>query len=73
MKGIPKEKSFAVIPKREDAIKFGLREMQGDDILVLLGKGHEEYEIDDKGKHYFSERKIIEEALRHDKNKGVQS
>ncbi len=73
MKGIPKKKSFAVIPQREDAIKFGLREMQGDDILVLLGKGHEEYEIDDKGKHYFSERKIIEEALRHDKNKGVQS
>ena len=34
----------------------------GGDIILLAGKGHEEYEIDRSGKHPFDEKAIAVEA-----------
>ncbi len=61
--GINKDSIHYVIPDRQEAIKFAVRKLKKDEILLLLGKGHEKYEIDENGKHYFDERAIIEEAL----------
>ena len=69
LKGIEDEKSFVVIPKREAAIEYAVKNMKNDDILLLLGKGHEKYEINKAGKHYFSEREIVEKALENGNNK----
>ncbi len=61
--GINKNKPFYVVPDRREAIELavGLRE---DNVLLILGKGHEKYEIDKNGKHYFCEAEIIKQALR---------
>lgn len=61
--GFDDDANFILIPKREEAIKYALNQMTEKDILILLGKGHEEYEIDKNGKHYFSEREIIKREL----------
>jgi UDP-N-acetylmuramyl tripeptide synthase len=34
-----------------------------DDIIVVAGKGHENYEITATGKHPFSEKEIIQKAF----------
>lgn len=44
---------------RGEAIKFALSLMQKDDILILLGKGHENYQIIGKDKVHFSEEEVV--------------
>lgn len=60
--GIDKNSDYMIIPERRRAVEFAIREARGEDIILLAGKGHEEYEIDASGKHYFSEREIAAEA-----------
>jgi len=49
-------------PDRTLAIRRAMDMAGRDDVVLLLGKGHEEYEIDENGKHPFSER---EEVLKY--------
>ncbi|WP_343209980.1 UDP-N-acetylmuramoyl-L-alanyl-D-glutamate--2,6-diaminopimelate ligase [Anaerolentibacter hominis] len=52
---------YIEIEDRAEAIHYSMDHALDGDIIVLLGKGHEDYQ-DIKGKKYpFSERKIIEE------------
>jgi len=51
------------IPDRADAIRFAMDMARKDDVILLAGKGHEEYEIDQNGKHPFSERRIVLEYI----------
>ncbi|MDR2077809.1 MAG: UDP-N-acetylmuramoyl-L-alanyl-D-glutamate--2,6-diaminopimelate ligase [Rickettsiales bacterium] len=44
---------------REEAIKFALSILGKDDILILLGKGHETYQVMQDRKVYFSEKEIV--------------
>lgn len=65
LKGIPNSRfSCKVIENREEAIKFALSIAQKDDIIVLAGKGHENYQIIGKEKLPFDEREIINKALK---------
>ena len=63
MKGLDKEKPYAVIRDRRGAIQFAVLHARPGDILILAGKGHETYEIDAQGRHPFDERRIVREAL----------
>ena len=53
-----------VIENRTEAIEYVIKHAQKGDIILLAGKGHEEYEIDKNGKHPFDEKKIAAEAAR---------
>ncbi|MBQ4574929.1 MAG: UDP-N-acetylmuramoyl-L-alanyl-D-glutamate--2,6-diaminopimelate ligase [Clostridia bacterium] len=59
MKGIDREKPHAVIISRESAIRYALHTSRPGEIILIAGKGHEEYEINATGKHRFSEREIV--------------
>lgn len=61
--GINKNKPFYVVPDRREAIELGVG-LREDNILLILGKGHEKYEIDKTGKHYFCETDVIKQALK---------
>ncbi len=61
MQGFDKEKRYAVILDRREAILFALHNSGEGDAVLLAGKGHEKYEIDSLGKHPFSEKEIIKE------------
>jgi UDP-N-acetylmuramyl-tripeptide synthetase len=61
--GIPAGSSVSVIPDRKQAIYQALLDAKEGDILLLAGKGHEKYEIDQNGKHFFDERAVVQEAV----------
>jgi len=66
--GIDNFKTHYIIPNRKEAVIFAVKKLKENEILLLLGKGHENYEIDNTGKHYFNEREIIEEVLKNVQN-----
>ena len=51
------------IGNRRKAIEFGINNLKRDDIFVITGKGHEEYQIFNNQKKYFSDYKIVEKIL----------
>lgn len=48
---------------RQKAIEFGFKLTRKNSILVVLGKGMDEYQVMSNKKHFFSEREIIESLL----------
>lgn len=58
-KGTP----FVAITDRTEAIQFAIDHAQEGDVILLAGKGHEEYEIDNTGKHDYFEKKIVLEYI----------
>ncbi len=48
-----------VIERREKAIRWVIENHRPGDVILLAGKGHEDYEIDADGKHPFSEAAIV--------------
>lgn len=48
---------------REEAIKFGISLLKENDILILLGKGHENYQIVGQEKLPFCEEEIVKNNL----------
>lgn len=52
---------FTVIENRRDAIEYAIKNARRGDVILLAGKGHEEYEIDENGRHPFSERLLVKE------------
>lgn len=63
IRGVGDRSKCRVVEKREKAIAYAISEARAGDIILLAGKGHEDYEIDSTGKHPFSERSVIEKAL----------
>ena len=50
-------------PDRAKAVKLSLEMAQKDDIIVLAGKGHEDYQVINDVKEYLNEREIVLEFL----------
>lgn len=63
LSGMNKE-NHVVLPDRRHAIEFAVQNAAAGETLLLAGKGHEEYIIDRVGKHDFSERQIVWDAIR---------
>jgi len=49
---------------RRKAIKMALDMLQYNDILILCGKGHEDYQVIDKITLYLDEHRIVEEYMK---------
>lgn len=54
------EKGFVMLENRRDAIRLAVRAARAGDIVLLAGKGHEDYQIIGADKHHFDDR---EEAV----------
>jgi len=61
--GLP-EKGFITVENRREAIRLGVRMSQPGDILLLAGKGHEDYQILGRVKHHFDDREEAAAAFR---------
>ncbi len=55
--------NYKVIPDRKEAIGYALSIAKGGDIVLLLGKGQETYQILGKEKIHFDEREIVKDFL----------
>ena len=61
LKGCPEAKE---IGDRKEAIKFAVNHLQAGDILLVAGKGHEDYQILAEGKVHFSDKEIILDEIK---------
>jgi len=68
LEGISDHTKREVIPDRKLAIEYAIKKAKHDDIVLILGKGHEKYIIDNSGYHPFNERAICEMAMQERNN-----
>lgn len=54
---------YVVIPDRQEAVSYAINLAEDGDMIVLLGKGHEEYQEINGVKHHYSEREAVANAL----------
>jgi UDP-N-acetylmuramoyl-L-alanyl-D-glutamate--2,6-diaminopimelate ligase len=71
LKGFDRERPHAVIENRAEAIHYALSSAREGDLIILAGKGHEDYEITASGKRHFDEREVVADWLA--KNMGSNS
>ncbi len=57
------EKGFAVVPDRRQAIETGIRIAGPGDMVLIAGKGHEDYQIIGTETLYFDDREIARTVL----------
>ncbi|MGL4730984.1 MAG: UDP-N-acetylmuramoyl-L-alanyl-D-glutamate--2,6-diaminopimelate ligase [Clostridium sp.] len=62
-KGITTE-NYMVIENRKDAIKEAIKIAQKNDIIVIAGKGHEDYQVLRDKTIHFDEREVIEDIIK---------
>jgi UDP-N-acetylmuramoyl-L-alanyl-D-glutamate--2,6-diaminopimelate ligase len=64
--GIPEARcgKYRIEPDREKAIHFAIAQANPDDIVLLAGKGHEDYQIIGHEKIHFDDREVALEALK---------
>lgn len=63
---------YIVIPDRKEAIKYSIENAQYGDIVLLLGKGHEDYQEIEGVRHPFDERVIIKDILEELRKEGKE-
>ncbi len=61
--GVSNGTPHIVIPDRREAIRHAVLTAKGGDLILLAGKGHEEYEITSRGRAPFYEKEIAKEAF----------
>lgn len=55
---------YVVIPDREEAVEYAVSHAEDGDIVILLGKGQEEYQEIQGVKYPYSEREAVAKALK---------
>lgn len=62
--GLAKTKGeYVVIPDRQEAVNYAVDHARDGDMIILLGKGHEEYQEINGVKYHYSEREAVANAL----------
>lgn len=56
--------AYVTIPDRKEAIAYCMKNAQDGDIIVLAGKGHEDYQEIHGVKHHMDERELIADIIR---------
>ena len=59
---------YVVIPDRTDAIRYCIENAQDGDIIVLAGKGHEDYQDKMGVKTHYDEREVIKAIIGGESN-----
>lgn len=59
-----KDISYDVVADRREAIYHALKIAEKGDVIVLAGKGHEDYQIIGSVKNHFDEREVVAEGLK---------
>lgn len=61
--GFKKLDGFQIIKDRQQAIHYAIEHSQVNDIILVAGKGHENYQIIGKEKHHYSDRETVCQLL----------
>ena len=63
LSGIHNHSVVTVEHDREAAINLALKDAVSSDIVLIAGKGHEDYQIIGREKRHFSDREVVEQLL----------
>lgn len=63
LRGVDKRANYRIIKDRKSAIRHAVEHARRHDVILLAGKGHENYEINQNGREPFDERAIVKEAV----------
>jgi UDP-N-acetylmuramoyl-L-alanyl-D-glutamate--2,6-diaminopimelate ligase len=55
--------TYQKVPDRREAISVAVREARKDDMVLIAGKGHEDYQIIGTKKFHFDDREVAREAI----------
>ncbi|MBN1392494.1 MAG: UDP-N-acetylmuramoyl-L-alanyl-D-glutamate--2,6-diaminopimelate ligase, partial [Sedimentisphaerales bacterium] len=58
------KQTITIEPDRKKAIELAIKSAGKEDIVLIAGKGHEDYQIIGKQKFHFSDKEIAQECLR---------
>ncbi len=58
-----KETEHIAICDRAEAIKWAIDKHRSNDVILLAGKGHEDYQVVGREKHHMDEREIVAEHI----------
>jgi UDP-N-acetylmuramoyl-L-alanyl-D-glutamate--2,6-diaminopimelate ligase len=68
LEGVPlsacEGKDYEVIVDRREAIGFAVKKARSGDLIMIAGKGHENYQVLKSGSIYFDDRETAKDALR---------
>jgi UDP-N-acetylmuramoyl-L-alanyl-D-glutamate--2,6-diaminopimelate ligase len=68
LEGVPSSmnhgEDYKIIIDRKEAIRFAIKQARPGDLVMITGKGHENYQIVKTGKIHFDDREVAEEAMR---------
>ena len=64
-----RENRYKVLCDRVEAIKWAIDNHMPDDVILLAGKGHEDYQVVGHEKHHMDEREIVAEHIEKRKNR----
>lgn len=60
---LPNSNKYKIIENRKEAIKYALTEAHAQDIVLIAGKGHEDYQVIGKEKYHFSDYEVANAVL----------
>jgi len=60
---------YVAVENRVEAIRYAINHAQSGDVIVLAGKGHEDYQEINHVKYHLDEREVVAEYLEERKNK----
>jgi len=63
VKGIPSSADFATVPDRREAIRLAVGEAVSGDIVLIAGKGHENYQEINGVQHHFDDCEEVRKLL----------
>lgn len=63
VKGINKD-NYITLENRREAIKKAISIAKKDDVIVIAGKGHEDYQVLKEGTIHFDEREVVDEIIK---------
>ena len=63
-RGIKSRNKVITITNREKAIISGLKKLNNKSVILIAGKGHEDYQIIKNKKYKFSDKEIVKKYLR---------
>jgi len=63
VEGIQEKGKVVINPNRKEAIAQALRDQEGDEVILILGKGDERYQIIYDQKFPFDDREVVRELL----------
>jgi UDP-N-acetylmuramoyl-L-alanyl-D-glutamate--2,6-diaminopimelate ligase len=60
---------YHLVPDRREAIGAAIREARRGDMVLIAGKGHEDYQIIGTKKVHFDDREVAREAIQQLRNR----